>query len=233
MTQIKWEWTIPNMLSLFRLALIPAVVATYLTDRSIWLPAVLLGLSGLTDLFDGAIARKFNQVSEVGKLLDPIADKLTQIAVIFSLAVKTPSLWWLVAIIGIKEILQGIGGLLLLRSDVKVHAAEWFGKVATVLFYVVMVAIVVFPDMPTTLMYALIALVAAAMIAARIVDIATALRRPFSSCAPKHCAVRIENPCANPLTTPNTSQLSQSAAPTAASASTPANWPTMAASVMV
>lgn len=166
MTRLEWKWTIPNILSLFRLALIPAVVATYLTDQPIWIPAVLLGFSGLTDLFDGAIARKFNQISEIGKLLDPIADKLTQIAVIFSLAVKTPSLWWLVAVIGIKEILQGIGGLLLLRSDVKVHAAEWFGKVATALFYVVMVAIVVFPDMPTTFMYVLIAVIAVAMIAA-------------------------------------------------------------------
>ena len=63
MTKIKWEWTIPNVLSLFRLALIPAIVATYLTDRPIWVPALLLALSGLTDLFDGAIARHFNQIS--------------------------------------------------------------------------------------------------------------------------------------------------------------------------
>ena len=166
MTKIKWEWTIPNVLSLFRLALIPAIVATYLTDRPIWVPALLLALSGLTDLFDGAIARHFNQISEIGKLLDPIADKLTQVAVIVSLAIKIPPLRWLVGIVVLKELLQGIGGLLLLRTDVKVHSAEWFGKISTVLFYVVMVAIVVFPEMPQALLYTLIVLVALAMIAA-------------------------------------------------------------------
>lgn len=166
MTKIKWEWTIPNVLSLFRLALIPAIVATYLTDRPIWVPALLLALSGLTDLFDGAIARHFNQISEIGKLLDPIADKLTQVAVIVSLAIKIPPLRWLVGIVVLKELLQGIGGLLLLRTDVKVHAAEWFGKISTVLFYVVMVAIVVFPEMPQALLYTLIVLVALAMISA-------------------------------------------------------------------
>ena len=166
MTKIKWEWTIPNVLSLFRLALIPAIVATYLTDRPIWVPALLLALSGLTDLFDGAIARHFNQISEIGKLLDPIADKLTQVAVIVSLAIKIPPWRWLVGIVFLKELLQGIGGLLLLRTDVKVHAAEWFGKISTVLFYVVMVAIVVFPEMPQALLYTLIVLVALAMIAA-------------------------------------------------------------------
>lgn len=166
MTKIKWEWTIPNVLSLFRLALIPAIVATYLTDQPIWVPALLLALSGLTDLFDGAIARHFNQISEIGKLLDPIADKLTQVAVVVSLAIKIPPLRWLVGIVVLKELLQGIGGLLLLRTDVKVHAAEWFGKISTVLFYVVMVAIVVFPEMPQALLYTLIVLVALAMIAA-------------------------------------------------------------------
>ena len=166
MTKIKWEWTIPNVLSLFRLALIPAIVATYLTDQPIWVPALLLALSGLTDLFDGAIARHFNQISEIGKLLDPIADKLTQVAVIVSLAIKIPPLRWLVGIVVLKELLQGIGGLLLLRTDVKVHAAEWFGKISTALFYAVMVAIVVFPEMPQALLYTLIVLVALAMIAA-------------------------------------------------------------------
>ena len=176
MTRMKWEWTIPNVLSLVRLALIPAVAATYLADLDIWIPATLLGISGLTDLFDGAIARKFNQVSEIGKLLDPIADKFTQIAVIICLAIKNPTLWWLVAIIAVKEILQGIGGVLLLCSNVKVHAAEWFGKLSTMFFYVVMVAIVSFPDMPTPLMYALIALVGSAMIAAFFGYLATYLR---------------------------------------------------------
>ena len=77
MTKLRWEWTVPNILSLFRIALIPVLVLTYLSCDDIWLPASVLVLSGLTDLLDGWIARHFNQISEIGKLLDPIADKLT------------------------------------------------------------------------------------------------------------------------------------------------------------
>ena len=86
MTKLRWEWTVPNILSLFRIALIPVLVLTYLSCDDIWLPASVLVLSGLTDLLDGWIARHFNQISEIGKLLDPIADKLTQFTVVVCLA---------------------------------------------------------------------------------------------------------------------------------------------------
>ena len=149
MTKLRWEWTVPNILSLFRIALIPVLVLTYLSCDDIWLPASVLVLSGLTDLLDGWIARHFNQISEIGKLLDPIADKLTQFTVVVCLATTYPSLWWLVALVAVKEILQGIGGLLLLNKNVKVVGAKWFGKVSTTLFYVVMVALVL-GGMPLT-----------------------------------------------------------------------------------
>ena len=167
MVKIKWEWTIPNILSLFRIALIPAMAASYLTHCELWIPALLLVLSGLTDLFDGMIARRFNQISEIGKLLDPIADKLTQVTVVVCLAVNYPPLWWLVAIVFVKELLQGIGGLLLINKlQGEVTGAKWFGKVATALFYVVMVALVVFPGMADWLQWTLIGLVAVCMICA-------------------------------------------------------------------
>lgn len=165
MIKIKWEWTIPNALSLFRIALIPAMAASYLTDCDLWIPALLLVLSGLTDLFDGAIARRFNQISEIGKLLDPLADKLTQVTVVVCLAVNYPPLWWLVAIVFVKELLQAIGGFLLINKlDGEVTAAKWFGKVTTALFYVVMVALVVFPNMSDALQWSMIGGVAICMI---------------------------------------------------------------------
>ena len=165
MIKIKWEWTIPNLLSLFRILLIPAMAASYLTDCELWVPALFLVLSGLTDLFDGAIARRFDQVSEIGKLLDPLADKLTQFTVVVCLAVNYPSLWWLVAIVFVKELLQAIGGFLLINKlDGEVTGAKWFGKATTVLFYVVMVALVVFPEMSETLQWSMIGAVAVCMI---------------------------------------------------------------------
>ena len=70
-------WTIPNLLSFFRILLIPAFAVLFSKGQLVW-AVVMLALSGLSDFFDGKIARRFNQVSELGKILDPIADKLTQ-----------------------------------------------------------------------------------------------------------------------------------------------------------
>ena len=73
--------TVPNLMSFFRILLVPVFAVTFLEKVPLW-PVVILLLSGVTDLFDGMIARKFNQVSDLGKMLDPAADKLTQIAVV-------------------------------------------------------------------------------------------------------------------------------------------------------
>ena len=80
---IQWKWTVPNVLSLLRIAILPAFIILYLFSREYQSDAMqytafaLLIVSGLTDCLDGFIARRFNQASEIGKLLDPIADKLT------------------------------------------------------------------------------------------------------------------------------------------------------------
>ena len=85
---IQWKWTVPNVLSLLRIAILPAFIILYLFSREYQSDAMqytafaLLIVSGLTDCLDGFIARRFNQASEIGKLRDPIADKLTQVAVL-------------------------------------------------------------------------------------------------------------------------------------------------------
>ena len=166
---IKWEWTIPNLLSIFRLVLLPVFVVLFFMSSEN--PALLyasfgiLVLSGLTDLFDGLIARKFNQISDMGKLLDPLADKLTQIVVVLCLAIKYPPVTALLVICVVKELAQAIGGVFLLKRGEEIRGAKWYGKVSTFVFYGTMALIVLLPGkMPPWLFIGLIVLVAAFML---------------------------------------------------------------------
>lgn len=131
--------TIPNLLSLFRLLLIPVIIWLY-TIRKDYFPAgALLILSGLTDLADGFIARHFNAVSDLGKILDPIADKLTQAAMLFCLVTRFPLMAAPFGVLVLKEIFIGTTGLLMIRKTGKVVGADFHGKVATTLLYAMMV----------------------------------------------------------------------------------------------
>lgn len=107
MVSIEWKMTIPNALSLFRIALVPAFAVLYLCSGPdnyllYWALGILV-LSGLTDSFDGIIARKFNQITDLGKLLDPIADKLTQVTVVLCLAIRNTYLIPLLIICVVKD----------------------------------------------------------------------------------------------------------------------------------
>ena len=98
-------FTLPNMLSFFRLALIPVIVYFYEVDH-FWWAFWLLGLSAATDIVDGWIARTFHLVSDFGKAIDPIADKLTQAAVL--LCLLPMRYWWVIGVMAFKEISIGI-----------------------------------------------------------------------------------------------------------------------------
>ena len=93
--------TVPNLMSLFRLLLIPLIVWVYLKLQKYWLVAALLLLSGATDVADGFVARHFNQVSNLGKMLDPVADKLTEGVLMILLALRHPLLWAVVAVFAV------------------------------------------------------------------------------------------------------------------------------------
>lgn len=165
--RIKWEWTIPNLLSILRLLLLPVFVTLYLMSNTrpellYWALGILV-LSGLTDLFDGIIARRFHQISDMGKLLDPLADKLTQIAVVLSLAIRHKEMIPLLVICVLKEAAQAIGGMFLLRRGERIQGAKWYGKVSTFVFYGVM-ALILFIPMPQWLFIGLITLVAVLML---------------------------------------------------------------------
>lgn len=127
--------TVPNVLSLFRLALIPIFVWLYaISDNILWAGIVLV-VSGLTDIVDGWIARHYNMVSEVGKALDPIADKLTQGAVMLCMIFRIPLLVIPFILLLVKEAFVGFTGLLLIQKSGAVYGAEWHGKAATCLIY--------------------------------------------------------------------------------------------------
>ncbi len=165
---VKWEWTIPNVLSLLRIALLPVFAVLYLNSaatRSLLLWAgVVVVFSGITDLLDGWIARRFHQISDAGKLLDPLADKLTQMTVLICLATRYYELLWLAGICLVKEAAQVVGGVLLLRRGDEVRGSQWFGKVCTFVFYSSMAAIVLFDNMHPYIRIGLVVLVSVLML---------------------------------------------------------------------
>ncbi len=142
--------TIPNLLSLFRLILIPVIVWLYWFRKDYFPAGVLLIVSGLTDLADGYIARRFHAVSNVGKILDPIADKLTQAAMLFCLVTRFPLMAAPFGFLVIKEIFIGTTGLLMIRKTGKVVGADFHGKVATTLLYAMMILHIFWIDIPST-----------------------------------------------------------------------------------
>lgn len=146
----KEFFTIPNLLSLFRLVLIPVYVVLYLNAQDAtdyFIAAAILAVSCLTDLIDGKIARQFNLVSTVGKILDPVADKATQFALILCLALKYPVLWYLVGLFVVKESFQLIAGGLRLRKGRMLKGALLSGKICTTVLFVSLILMVLLPNL--------------------------------------------------------------------------------------
>ena len=134
--------TIPNWLSFIRIALIPVFAVLFVQGHQL-VAVIVMICAALTDLFDGKIARKFNQVSNLGKILDPIADKLSQMAIVIVLLYtywENP-IKYLFFFFIVKEVLMLLGGALLLSKGMRPTAAEIWGKVATNVFYIAMIII--------------------------------------------------------------------------------------------
>ena len=145
--------SIPNLLSLLRLILIPVYVTIYLNARNAadyYLAGGILAVSCLTDLIDGKIARHFNMITSLGKVLDPLADKLTQFTLILCLALKAESglLWYLIGLFVLKESFQLIAGGIRLRKGIMLKGALFSGKICTTILFVSLIIMVVLPEMP-------------------------------------------------------------------------------------
>ena len=146
----KEIFTIPNLLSLFRLVLIPVYIILYLnaTDAADYiLAAAILAVSCITDMIDGKIARHFNLISTVGKILDPVADKATQFSLIICLALKYPVLWYLVVLFVIKEGFMLIAGGLRLKKGKMLKGALMSGKVCTTVLFISLILMVLLPNL--------------------------------------------------------------------------------------
>ena len=154
-SKVKEYFTIPNLMGYFRILLVPMFLWLFVKSENIpgynvyyWLMLVTIGVSGLTDFFDGRVARKFNQVTDWGKMLDPIADKITIGAIIVALAIKYPIVLAMVALYIVKEGYMSIVGMILLKKGQKIEGAMWYGKVCTFATYVIIIALLVFKEMP-------------------------------------------------------------------------------------
>ena len=150
--------TIPNMLSILRILMIPLFVWLYVGKQGYWGTAIVLLLSGVTDTLDGFIARRFHMISDVGKALDPIADKLTQIAMLACLLTRFPLILLPLLVLVVKEVTDGVMGLVILKKTGEVHSADWHGKVTTALLYATMILHVIWFDIPYALSVGLLLL---------------------------------------------------------------------------
>lgn len=143
--------TIPNILSTFRLILIPFILWAYYSLESPAITAALVVLSGVTDVVDGFIARRFGMISDLGKALDPVADKLTQIAILFCLLSRFPLILLPLILILIKEISALVLRGIILHKAKEVKGAVWHGKVNTAILYAVMFIHIVWYNIPTAI----------------------------------------------------------------------------------
>lgn len=140
--------TIPNLLSLFRLILIPVYVVMYLNATEpvhYYIAGGILAVSCLTDMVDGQIARRFNMISTVGKVLDPFADKLTQFTLAICLAIQFPVVWIMVCLIFVKEIFQLVAGIIAFRKGKMLTGALMAGKVCTAILFLSLIVMVLTP----------------------------------------------------------------------------------------
>lgn len=164
----KEALSIPNIMGYFRLALIPVFAVLYLnaeTREAYILSLAVLALSGLTDVFDGKVARRFDMVTELGKFLDPLADKLTLGTVIVCMSKDYPGMWALIVLYVLKEGFMGVMGLVTLRArGRKLDGAMWYGKLCTSSSYVVLLLLLLFPGMPRQTSGVLIAVCAVLML---------------------------------------------------------------------
>lgn len=139
---------VPNMLSIFRMCLVPVFVLFFFSEdpNGHFYAAAIYALAGITDVVDGVIARKFNLITKLGIVLDPLADKLMTITVFICITIRGIIPWWVILILFAKDLLLIIGGVKLYKDLSKVISANGFGKSATVFLVCGGIILTLFPD---------------------------------------------------------------------------------------
>jgi cardiolipin synthase len=148
--------TIPNLLSFFRILLIPVIVVCYTYYNNHMATVIVIAISAITDVLDGKIARKFNMISDFGKFIDPVADKLTQLFMIICLVIKYPKMLGLIFLMFIKESFLFIMSYITFKKTGIVNSSKWYGKLTTFTLYAAMVVFFLFPRLSPVLADALI-----------------------------------------------------------------------------
>ncbi|CVI71500.1 CDP-diacylglycerol--glycerol-3-phosphate 3-phosphatidyltransferase [Clostridiales bacterium CHKCI001] len=146
----KQIFSIPNLFGYFRILILPVIAWFYLTAEEpsdYYVVTGLLILSSCTDFLDGFIARKFHMVTDIGKVLDPISDKLTQGVLAICLMSRYSLMIPLVILFIIKETYMSIMGIIFIRRKI-LHGAFWFGKICTAILDVSIIVLIIFPTMP-------------------------------------------------------------------------------------
>ena len=172
---LKIVRNIPNILTIFRILLIPVFVWQMITGNTL-VAGVILLVSGVTDVMDGILARRLGWVTNLGKVLDPIADKITLFAVCIVLLIVMRNYWIFFTILIFKETLHVVMGYIMLRRNVEFTGARWFGKIATATFYITMIIIVIWPGIFTWLAVSLLALSAVLSLIAAFLYMPTFIR---------------------------------------------------------
>jgi len=151
---------IPNILSIIRILLVPLFVTVYFSEiqfSNIY-AALVYVVAGVTDMLDGLIARKYNLTSKLGKVLDPLADKLITFTVIICITIDKVIPLWAVVVFAVKELLMGLGGLIIHKKIADVPSSNYLGKSSTVIFFLVCTVLMVFRGIPADVANILIAI---------------------------------------------------------------------------
>lgn len=171
----KEYFSIPNLMGYFRILLVP--VYLYLSyhaesETDYYAAAGVMLLSFLTDFFDGRIARRFNMITEFGKILDPVADKITQGALVLSFVTRYPAVMLLLCLFLGKELIMGVMGIYMMKRNYRMDGASMHGKICTALLDMTMFVLLIFPKLP----YMAVNLLTAACIASMLVSFACYMR---------------------------------------------------------
>ncbi|MCL1806080.1 MAG: CDP-alcohol phosphatidyltransferase family protein [Oscillospiraceae bacterium] len=159
---------VPNILSLIRMCVVPLVPLIYFSEipyHHLWAALVYL-LASMTDVLDGFIARKYNLVTRLGRVLDPLADKLMSFVVLICIIIENPSLFWAGIVFCVKEGCMGLGALVQYKKINDVPPSNLLGKISTAFFFVVCFVILVVPELNETVKLAAIAIAIALNVSA-------------------------------------------------------------------
>ena len=160
---------LPNILTYIRIILVPVFVIVYMNAESLSdhvASAIIIVISGITDIADGFIARHWNMISDLGRILDPIADKAMQFAMMFCVCVRYPWVILLIVIYAVKEVVSGFASAYLFTRGKHISGAMWCGKLCTVILFIVMLTLVAVPHIPGHVVATLIGFSAAFMLLA-------------------------------------------------------------------